>query len=459
MYYIAVFIGLVYEWTCRRYPVVPKARLLPASIPFSKILAPTTAVLVVLFLVRLTLIRHAATDEPGPQWLSRLPIVPLYDSLSSRYSEHRQAVALCLALISVADCAALYLVYRAFEICAPHRREWTIVAIACAIMSASAVTAPALSSTDPYFYAAYAERGFAAYGPQKSKPPCPISQADAECLQPAFPNVYGPLYTTYLELLLQHVKPTVTRIELLRIANVLWVMLFILLLRALDIGSPLIAVATLNSAILLQYIGEAHNDVIAIDLILIGTLLAQRLPFLTALFVTGAALIKAPFVLFGAFAFQRLALIPKSLYAAATIVLSIAISFFWGGRPYLESLQYYSRFHNFFSTYEHRTIVVAALLAIAIGFFKNRFSIAGAYTLPALGGGSAFPWYTLWAIPYLQCDHPKLPFFIITLPITSFLMETPFQISALWYAVILTLTALAIHRILASRYAQSGSSN
>lgn len=455
MYYISVFIRLVYEWAYRRYPAVPKARLLPARIPFSKISAPATALLVVLFLIRLTLIRHAATDEPGPQWLSRLPIVPIYDSLSSRYSEHRQAVALCLALISVADCAALYLIYRAFEICAPRRREWAIVAIACVIMSASAVTAPALSSTDPYFYAAYAERGFTAYGPQKSKPPCPISQADAECLQPAFPNVYGPLYTTYLELLLKHVKPTVTRIELLRITNILWVMLFILLLRALEIGYPLIAVAMLNSAILLQYIGEAHNDVIAIDFILFGTLFAQRLPFLTAFLVTGAALIKIPFALCGAFAFQRLALIPRSLYAAATIILSIAMSFFWGGRPYLESLQYYSRFHNFFSTYEHRAIVVAALLAIAVGFFKNRFSIGGAYTLPALGGGSPFPWYILWAIPYLQCDRSKLPFFIITLPITSFLMETPFQIPALWCAVILTLSVLTIRRILVKRNPQS----
>jgi hypothetical protein len=455
MYYIAVFIGLVYEWACRRYPAAPKTRLAPSDNPFAAMLAPAAAALVVLFILRLTLIHHAAIDEPSPQWLLRLPIVPVYDAFAARYTEHRQAVALCLALTSVADCAALFLVYRAFEASNPQRRERTIIALACAIMAACAVTSQTLSSTDPYFYSAYAQRGFQAYGPQTSKPPCPISQADAECLQPGFPNVYGPLYTTYLEVLLRHIKPVASRIELLRVTNAFWVLLFVLLLRALHIQSPLIAVTMVNSAILMQYIGEAHNDIIAIDLILMGTILAQRQPFLTLFLVTGAALIKVPFALLGTFAFQRLAPIPRSLWAAATIMFSITISLVWGGRPYVESLLYYSRFHHFFSTYEHRAMVVVALVVIAVGIFKNRFSIAGAYTLPALGGGSAFPWYSLWALPYLQWDRSRLPFFLITLPITSFFMETPFQIPALWYALIITLTALTVHRILATRSHQS----
>jgi hypothetical protein len=422
---------------------------------FVEMLFPATASIVVLFLLRLALIHHAAIDERAPQWLLHLPITPIYDSSSLRYTTYRQEIAFCLALISVACCIALFIVYRTLEERAPQRREWIFFSIACAIMSVSAVAAPSLASTDPYFYAAYGELGFQAYGSRQLQLPCPISQADPECMRPAFPNVYGPLYTTYLEALLRHIKPIFFRIELLRISNAVWVLIFFLLLRALNVESSLIAIATLNSAILMEYIADAHNDVIAIDLILIGALLVRRLPFLTLLLVTGAALIKLPFVLFGAFAFQRLAVFTRSAWATATIIASVMLSLLWGGETYIEALSYYNQFHNFFSTFEHRAIALAALIVMVIGFVGNRFGLAGAYTLPALGGGSAFPWYSLWAIPYLlQTSRSNLAFFFITLPMTSFLMETPFLIPALWCVVILALTGAVVRRILTARDAE-----
>jgi len=481
MYYVVVFLGLFYEWTRHRYPAeqsrnsdrdlgscrskAPHCSARPLAAPlctdffvglldrykglFTKTFLPATASIVILFLLRLALVHYAAVDDRAPQWLLHLPIVPLYDSPSLRYTTYRQSIALCLALIGVASCIALFLLYRAFEARAPQRREWAILSISCAIMSVSAIAAPALSSTDPYFYSAYGERGFRTYGSREILLPCPIPHADPNCMRPTLPNVYGPLYTTYLETLLRHIKSTLFRIEALRISNVLWVSLFILLLRALNLGSPLIAISMINPAILTQYIGEAHNDIIAVDLLLLGSILVKRFPFVSLIFVTSAALIKLPFALFGAFAFQSLPIFTRSAWAAATIVLSLALSFLWGKQAYVESLLYYIKFHQFSLTFEHRAIALAGLVVIAFGFFKNRFSIAGAYTLPALAGGSAFPWYSLWAIPYLlQANRSKLAFFLITLPMTSFLMETPFQIPALWCAVILILTAVVIRRIL-----------
>jgi hypothetical protein len=416
-----------------------------------------TVASVSLFAARLALVYLADIDPRAPQWLRQLPIVAIRDQHSYWYDPYRQLLAAGIGVAAFGSSVALYVLYGSLQ--APSRRApgYAIVIVAGLLMALEALAAPGLGSTDPYLYAVYGEVGLHSYGSQPLHVPCAASPAAVWCSGPKLPALYGPLYLVYVHALLHAGGPVVRRIELLRLSNLGWFAVLLVLLRALRIPGPIIALAALNPLILAQYVGDAHNDIIPIDATLLGIAAARRYPAFGFVCGLAAGLLKLPFALLVSVVFLRLPLKQRLMWSIATVMSAIVLTLAWGGLPYLQSVAYYREYYPFFASVAQRCVVFAALGFLLFALLRRRISLLGAYAIPALGAGSTYPWYALWSLPYMQWEPAQCALYFIALPATGFLMETPFQMPLLWAVLILALALAAIRELVRPAPAASGS--
>ena len=420
-------------------------------------IAAAAAACVVLFAARLALVYVASRDTRAPHWLASLPIIAVFDYQGFWWDPHRALLGAGVGLAAAGCSFALYVLYGSLRARAFTGAARLIVVVAAVVLSLAALVAPAMGTTDPYLYAAYGELGLHAYGPQPIAAPCMDASLGDWCAQPTLPALYGPLYLTYVHVLLHAGGPLLLRIELLRLTNLGWVALFLILLRALDVDWPLVALAALNSAIFAQYVADAHNDILAVDATLAGLVAARRHPVLGLICGAIAALLKLPFALLASVIFLRAPLKERLVWTAATLGVALVLTLAWAGSPYLESVAYSRVHYPFFSSLAHNTAAISAFFFLFAALLRRRISLLGAYFIPTLGARSAYPWYALWSIPYILWDRDRLALFLIGLPLTSFLMETPFQLPLLWAVIMITLLGLCLRELVLPRdVARSG---
>jgi hypothetical protein len=435
MYYILVFLGLAYERLFERRHGARALRLpgfFAASRIYENIAALVLCVgcLVALFGLRLVLVYQAAHDPGTPQ--SHVPVPAVYDSPAFWSETYRRNISIVLACVSIASSISLYVLYRCLAARGPRRVDRVVVASAFGLLAIGALLAPAFGSGDPYLYAAYAKLGLHAYAPH------------AWSERQVMPSLYGPLYLTYLQMLLGHVESAGRSLEILRLTNAAWVMLLVFFLFRLGVAFPILALAMLNPVLWAQYVEDAHNDVIGVTLILAAAFAARKVPAVALFLCAAAGLIKLPFALIGSLAFLALPGRSRLGWAAATPLFSGLASFLWGGRAYVDSFLAFSKNPQFFTSPEQRCIVGISIALIFWAVIRGDVKLSGAYAFPAMGGASAHSWYTFWALPYLVRDTPKLTAFLIFLPMSSFIIETPFQIPFLATGLVCGMTVLLL---------------
>lgn len=205
MYYILVFLGLAYERLFERRRGA-RAVHIPGLFAAFRIyenvgmLVLCVGCLIALFGLRLVLVYQAAHDPGAPQ--SHVPIPAVYDSPAFWTETYRRNISIALACVSIASSISLYVLYRCLAARGPKRVDSIVVASTFGILAISALLAPALGSGDPYLYAAYAKLGLHAYEPH------------AWSEQQVMPSLYGPLFLTYLQMLLGHVESAGRSIEI-----------------------------------------------------------------------------------------------------------------------------------------------------------------------------------------------------------------------------------------------------
>ncbi|HTV74711.1 MAG TPA: hypothetical protein VME66_13525 [Candidatus Acidoferrales bacterium] len=403
--------------------------------------------LAALFAARLALVYLADLDPRGPAWLRHLPIVAIRDQHDYWYDPHRQVLAAAVGLTAVGSGVALYVLYGSLQSRRRRGAAYAVVTLVALLMSFAAVTAPGVGTTDPYLYAAYGELGLGAYSAVPLHVPCAASTVQRWCSGPKLPALYGPLYLAYVHALLHGGGPILLRIQLLRLSNLCWFALLLVLLRTLQLPGPVIALVAVNPVVYAQYISDAHNDVIAVSATLAAIAAAPRWPFAGFLGGVAAALVKLPFALLAAVIFLRLPLKRRLSWTVATAASGIALTLVWGGLPYLASVAYYRTYYPFFSNVPQCCVDVIALGLLLVALLRRRISLAGAYAIPALGAGPTYPWYAFWSLPYIVWEPATFALYLIALPVTAFLTETPFQMPLLWVAIPLALLGLAIREL------------
>lgn len=294
------------------------------------------------------------------------------------------------------------------------------LAIALAVI---AVAAPAMTTSDPYYYAVAGMRGLAAY---RTNPNDVLPFAFLERHVPLRGSLYGPLWILYDAAVTALGTTLQAKIVLLRLAGASLVLLGADALRRVRFGPSVRAAFLLNPMIWWYCVANVHNDVAPIVLLLYACAFARGRRYgLAAALVAAAGCYKLPFLVVGLVVLRE----PRSvrtrvLLAAAALLACAGVSALFGGREYLANLTSYSlRPHEQAHPDPVALLVtVGSLAAIAAAVFRRRLLPGAAWSMIGLAP-LALPWYFLWGIPYAVVARRGALRFLLLLPYAALFTE------------------------------------
>jgi len=300
-------------------------------------------------------------------------------------------------------------------------------------LAATALAARTVGSADVYAYVAYAKLGLAAsYAPAADALPGAYRAIGAFWGDPIVASVYGPLWLVFQSVVSggADLGGAVFGTRLLGLVSVA---AFVALLLRSPLPKRLAALACVNPALYLEYVVNAHNDLIGVDLALAAIVLGENAPFTAVALVTLAGLVKAPFVLFALVAFRQQPPARRGLYAAWTIGLVLAGSYIFGGETYLHDLvQRGARDH---------IGPVAPRLVTALIFILGALGLTGvaavavtgrsvrglAFALTEAGFPTPQAWYFGWGFPLAALDAWTLEAMLVAFPVVAGLLDRSYS--------------------------------
>ena len=373
--------------------------------------------------------------------LAALALVALYAAqvavagLSHRDGT-RPLYAAVMLLSGGLESLALLALYRGLAGATARATAW-LVAGAAGMLLLSLVCAN--TDVDAYAYVGYAKlAGFHdAYLPPATAFGGPGFGVINAYWGPRLPALdYGPLWLVFDRLAVGWAPSYATALLVLRICNVVFLIALLAALRQLGFARPLLAVVALNPMLWFYYVVQAHNDLMAILLVVAGAALAQRRPLLGALVAGCAGLVKITFVALAVLAYAGRRRPPATiLYLALSLALTAAVSAAFGGADYLHAMlatgheQLAAR-----SDLLHAVGVVLHLCVAAVAGIALLWAIArGEFAPPATYGFSAistifYPWYLGWCIPYALRVPRFAAWFFIALPALAHALDPHFSL-------------------------------
>jgi hypothetical protein len=384
-----------------------------------------TTLLVAIFAAQLALVAYAAHHHvPTFDWERLLPLPVAHDD--GPVIVHADLVGAAMAMLGVGASlvlACLYVELGRHGVGAAGTR-W--ICAGAGVMALLALAAPALTSADVYSNVGYALLGGAAYTPPDRAFDGAFAVINRWWGTPMVPAPYGPLWLALLHLTTA-VPTLAAKLESLRILGLASLGAFIAALAWMRMPPRLIVMAALNPALWLQFVANAHNDMLAVLCVTLGAALTMRAQVLPAVAcIVAAGLIKAPYAVLGLLIFTGLRR-PASRYAtmSASLALTALLSVWLGGAPYLAALMRHvvSRTGPEFVLHALAALVAAViLLAALLGFGRLR---SGAFLMPALAA-ALFPWYLAWSIPYALSRQRDLAYLLVAFPAAAALLDTVF---------------------------------
>jgi hypothetical protein len=374
------------------------------------------ALLVVSYALQLGVIRYAALDQPGmPAWRFAMPI-PVIDDRGLPTANGDIVTAIMLILAALQSYALLAL-YRARCIARPLL--WT----GCAVLLALSLFAPALMSFDMYGYVRGAVLGVSSYAPAD----IPFS-GDYHILNLWFAGpiytLYGPLWIAMAQAVTFAAPTFFAKMVSFRVLGVFLYVAFLAGLRACGVKPRMMAVAALNPGLMLEYVANAHNDFIAIVVLVVAAAFVRARPLIGLGLIAVAGLVKLPYAIFGLPLLSRIR--PVWLrFAAAAVMLAVVVAISWigGGATYFSTVIGHIGARP--EDIVHRIAGAAALLAIFLALIGSRRYRATAWAMPQLAA-SVFAWYLVWGLPYALARHRTLSYLLVCFPLAVILLESAF---------------------------------
>jgi hypothetical protein len=374
------------------------------------------ALLIASYAIQLGVIRYAALNQPGmPDWRLTMPI-PVVDDRGLPIANGDAVTAIMLILAALQSYALLAL-YRAQSI------SRNLLWIGCGVLLALSLFAPALMSFDMYGYVRGAVLGVSSYTPAD----IPFS-GDYHILNLWFNGpiytLYGPLWIVMAQAVTVAAPTFFAKLVSFRVLGVFLYIAFLAGLRACGMKPRMMAVAALNPGLMLEYVANAHNDFIAIVLLVFAAALVRARPLIGLGLIAVAGLVKLPYAIFGLPVLC--AIRPVWLrYAGAGAMLGVVVAVSWigGGPAYFSTLIGHvgSRPEDIV----HRVAGIAALLAIFLALIGGRRYRAAAWAMPQIAA-SVFAWYLVWGLPYALARHRTLSYLLVCFPLIVMLIESAF---------------------------------
>jgi hypothetical protein len=389
------------------------------------------AVLAVSYAVQLGVILYAALNQPGmPDWRLSMPIPVIDDrGLPTANGDLVTAVMLILAALQSYALLALYRLQLSRK----------LLLAGCGLLLVMSLFAPALMSFDMYGYVRGAVLGIASYTPAD----IPFS-GDYHILNLWFNGpiytLYGPLWIVMAQAVTAAAPTFFAKLVSFRVFGVLLYVAFLAGLRACGAKPRMMAIAALNPGLMLEYVANAHNDFIAIVLIVFAAAMMRARPLVGLGLVAVAGLVKLPYAIFG---LPVLAAIrPVWLrYTGAFAMLAVVIVVSWtGGGPatvpvtlpvlgtiaipaYIATLVGHvgSRPEDIIHRFAGLVAIVALFAAMA-GMRRYR---TVPWVVPQIAA-AVFAWYLVWGLPYALNRHRALSYLLVCFPLVVVLIESAF---------------------------------
>jgi len=389
------------------------------------------AVIALAFFAELQSIAAAArTQVPFPPYFARLPIVPLDDR--GPYFGHAPiapTLARCTLVQTVALGAIAYLT-RGAKL---SRAAAFAVAAASALMLALAFATPAATSFDMYAYAGSAHVA-APYHPAAVPFGGDLAVINDIYGVPISPSPYGPVMLALVKLAAGPLPTLALQLFALRALGLLALLAALGALRSLRFPAAALALVALNPGLILQYVLDAHNDIVAIALALWAVALLPRSRAAAVALAILAGGVKLPFLIVGALAFAALPSTRARLQsAAATLAGGVALYAILGGGAFLGALATTSRLYRAalldpLTNALHAAVAVAAVTVVALALARRTFVPTGAWSFAALGA-TFFAWYVPWGLPYAALERRWFAPFLVAYPALSFVFSTTYAAS------------------------------
>ena len=366
------------------------------------------------YAVQIALAWWAATHQEVIRVPSGLLPLPVLDT----HVLHRNLVSIAVALIGALQTYALLGLFRA----KPAPRA---IAIGCAAMAVLSLGSPALASFDALGYVHDALLGRAAWAP----PPVLPGQLHVVDLWFGRPmmSVYGPLWIPIVTIMTAAASGWLAKVLLLRAFGIAFLGALFVLLRALKMPARTLAIACVNPALFFEFVANAHNDVIPVLIVAAGAILMKRWQSAAAAAIVVAGSIKLPYVALGLPVLSAVRpQLARYAWCAAAVLVTIAISWFGGGAPYLHSLLDRNTRAQW-DTWNlwHLPGVVVALALLARAVAGGRRYRSALWLMPILGSFSlpiTFPWYFAWGFPYAFGQRRLLAHLLIGFPLAAALV-------------------------------------
>ncbi len=424
---LAAFVLVAWEFAGRPLPQL-SARSATWAPKRSAVVVAAMA-LVAAFAGRLALLVYqAGHDGSHPAFFATLPFFFVDDvyAVFPPGPEHGRISLEALGVAAAETCALGTLVLEALR--NPERslalRLAPYIAVALALL---AIFAPVLSSNDVFGYIGLGMLGSHAY----LQPGNFFTGEYARLFDqfPIRPTIYGPLWVGLNSAVVALGTTLFTKVLALRAFGAVLIVLLALLARGLGCAPAVRVALLINPMLWLEFVANAHNDLIAVVLVVAALLaVARNRPVWAVAAVAAAGLVKLPFLVLGAAVLARA---PSrraaiGLLAAAT-VLCLGVSAVFGGHAYLDALMATVRLRG--SELKPGTAVLKgatlalALLGTAYALVRGRYLAFVGWLYPVLGP-IVFPWYFAWTIPYALAARRLVIPTLLGLPVAGTLSDT-----------------------------------
>jgi hypothetical protein len=327
-----------------------------------------------------------------------------------------------LGLLALAEAVALGIFLAHLGALGSRTRRATAGLVAT-VLAAAALVMPASDSSDSYLYVGLGTLGVHAYAPPPVAFPGDLHLINAIWGTPLFPSAYGPVWIAVAALLIAPLGSLGAKLFAFKLFGLVCVLACVCLARLLGAARVVVAGIACNPALYITYVASAHNDLFAIDLVLLAMLAARRSVPLAYAFALAASLVKLTLVpvaivavakqpsiwVRGSFAFL-LALAVATLYALHGGLLWHALT---------PAVQQYRHVWSPLELALRAALVVVALASSAWIVVSGRVRAQAAWAAPALGA-SMLASYTIWGLPLALTARPVAVVYLVTLPILLF---------------------------------------
>ncbi len=388
------------------------------------------AVLLCTYAAQLFIILDAAQKQPWP--------VPLVAAIPPP-GDFVTASTIALGAVQVLALAGLY---RA-RIGAP------VVATGAAMLLLSWY-APVFLNADVYAYVGNGLLGAAAYAPPNAPFTGDLALINARWGTPVPAATYGPLWLVVARLVVTLAPTLAGKLLAFRALSLALFVALIALLRACGLPPRILAIAALNPGLQLQFVVDAHNDILPVVFVVAAAAIVRRMPYAASGLIVAAALVKLPYALAGLPVLA--AMYPaRGRYAAAMVVVaaSAALSWFAGGAAYAHALIGYVASSRLAGTL-HALAALGALAAIAGAVAGTRRLRAAVWLMPMLGAYTA-SWYAIWSLPYALRRRRIAAYLFVWFPLVAALAEPSLATAWTMLAVIPILVAVSLRYSLQPR--------